>query len=271
MITIRKLSKLPPVSALRKAARLLQGFELDLASNRNLNNIFLNDLISFILLSPELDSAEYKQIISITRKLDNDKNELLRKCNSLRHLLLRHLKEEPADWDLVTQSNSTNDKKLTTNRKILPFEIFLDDIRSPFNVGSIFRSSESFGVGKILLSSGTASPLHKRALRTSMGCTDIIPWETVENTDLRSLLENKNIFALELNGDPIDQFKFPDKGICIIGSEELGVSPDCLKIADNSYGRVSIPLSGIKGSINVSVAFGILMYNWHKQVMSEKL
>jgi len=266
MITIRKLSKLPPVSALRKAARLLQGFELDLASNKNLSHIFLKDLISFILLSPELNSKEHEQIILITRELDCNNKELLRKCNSLRHLLLKHLKEEPADWDLITHNNSKNDKKLKDNRKVLPFEIFLDDIRSPFNVGSIFRSSESFGVSKILLSSGTASPYHKRALRTSMGCTDLIPWETVDNADLNTLLKNKNIFALELNGEPIDQFKFPDKGTAIIGSEELGVSPECLRMADKSFGRVSIPMGGVKGSINVSVAFGILMYNWYNRV-----
>lgn len=267
MITIRKLSKLPPVSALRKSARLLQGFELDLASDRSLNSIFLKDLISFISVSPELSSDESKQINSITGKLGNDKEKLLRICNNLRHLLLKHLKEEPADWDLLTQYNAEKDEHEVQNRRILPFEIFLDDIRSPFNVGSIFRSSESFGVSKILLSDGTASPSHKRALRSSMGCTDIVPWEAIEDADLRPLLEHKNIFALELNGEPIDQFNFPDTGIAIIGSEELGVSPEYLKMADNSYGRVSIPLGGIKGSINVSVAFGILIYNWYNRIV----
>ncbi len=266
MITIRKLSTLPPVSALRKAARLLQGFELDLVSKKNLNSIYFKDLISFIILSPELDAEEIRQIKLITREYGNTRGELLRVCNSLRHLLLKHLKEEPADWDLLTNKSFLEDKKLTDLRKTLPMEIYLDDIRSPFNVGSIFRSSESFGVSKILLSPGTASPNHKRALRTSMGCTDIIPWE-VGDAELRHLQEHKNIFALELNGEPIDQFKFPDKGVCIIGSEELGVSPECLKLADNSYGRVSIPLGGIKGSINVSVAFGILMYNWYNRIV----
>ncbi|MCK5154103.1 MAG: TrmH family RNA methyltransferase [Spirochaetales bacterium] len=266
MITIRKLSKLPPVSALRKSARLLQGFEQDLASNISLNPVYLKDLISFILSSPELNSEELKQINTIAQESETNKGELLRKYNGLRHLLLRHLKEEPADWDMFTTYNSIEDKPYIHNRRILPLEIYLDDIRSPFNVGSIFRTSESFGVSKILLSQGTAIPSHKRALRTSMGCTDIIPWE-VGDADLRPLLGEKNIFALELNGEPMDQFKFPDEGICIIGSEELGVSPECLEMADNSFGRVSIPLGGIKGSINVSVAFGILMYNWYNNAV----
>ena len=167
-----------------------------------------------------------------------------------------------SDWDLVPSYADRSEKRQT-----LPLEVYLDDIRSPFNVGSIFRSSESFGINKILISAGTASPTHRRAFRTSMGCTDIIPWEAVGDADLRLLLQNKNIIALELNGKPMDQFKFPDNGICIIGSEELGVSPECLKMADESYGRVSIPLAGTKGSINVSVAFGILMYNWYNRII----
>ena len=258
MITIRKLASLPTVTALRKAVRLLQGFEIDLRSGKKLNSVYLNDLISFIARSPALTAEDRIIIDNLKSELINNQNEVLRTCNHLRHLLLTHLNEEPADWDLLPSYTDRSEK-----RQSLPLEVYLDDIRSPFNVGSIFRSSESFGVSKILISPGTAPPTHKRALRTSMGCIDIIPWEKGDCMDL----QNKNIFALELNGEPVDQFKFPDDGICIIGSEELGVSPECLKMADESFGRVSIPLAGTKGSINVSVAFGILMYNWYNHII----
>ena len=56
------------------------------------------------------------------------------------------------------------------------------------------------------------------------------------------------------------RFQFPEKGICIIGSEELGVSPQAIKRAE--YGCVSIPMKGLKASLNVGVAFGILMQKW---------
>ena len=68
------------------------------------------------------------------------------------------------------------------------------------------------------------------------------------------------IFALETGGTPIEEFQFPQKGICIIGSEELGISPQALKKA--TYGRVTIPMIGLKASLNVGVAFGILMQKW---------
>jgi len=262
MITIRKLASLPTLTALRKSARLLQGFEVDLRSGKIPNPVYLTDLISFIARSSALTTEDRIRIDNLRSEFINNHDVILKTCNHLRHLLLTHLNEEPADWDLLPSYADRSEK-----RQILPLEVYLDDIRSPFNVGSIFRSSESFGISRILISSGTASPTHKRALRTSMGCIDIIPWEKVGDADLRPLLQNKNIFALELNGEPVDQFKFPDNGICIIGSEELGVSPECLKMADESFGRVSIPLTGIKGSINVSVAFGILMYNWYSRIV----
>jgi TrmH family RNA methyltransferase len=77
------------------------------------------------------------------------------------------------------------------------------------------------------------------------------------------------VFALELGGKPIDGFTFPRSGIVLVGSEELGLSPDALRLADGQFGRVSIPLGGAKRSLNVSVAFGILMHAWHRALTRE--
>ena len=68
------------------------------------------------------------------------------------------------------------------------------------------------------------------------------------------------VLTREPGGTPIGEFKFPKKGICIIGSEELGVSPQALSKA--TYGRVTIPMKGLKASLNVGVAYGILMQAW---------
>ena len=77
---------------------------------------------------------------------------------------------------------------------------------------------------------------------------------------LDDLPDNIPIFALETGGTDINEFVFPKEGICIIGSEELGVSPQALDKA--AYGRVTIPMKGLKASLNVGVAFGILMQKW---------
>ena len=124
-------------------------------------------------------------------------------------------------------------------------------------MGSIFRTAEGLGAEKVYISPFCTDPMQPRAQRSSMGCIETLGWE---RTDLNSLPEDVPVFALETGGTPINEFVFPKQGICIIGSEELGCSPEALKRAQ--YGRVSIPMKGLKASLNVGVAFGILMQKW---------
>jgi TrmH family RNA methyltransferase len=143
--------------------------------------------------------------------------------------------------------------------------VYVEDVRSPFNVGSIFRTAEAFGAERILLSPRTPLPSHPRAMRTSLGAESVLPWVRAELSAAASL---GGVFALELGGTPIDRFTFPRNGVVLVGSEELGLSPEALRIADGHSGRVSIPLCGAKRSLNVSVAFGILMHAWHAALTS---
>jgi TrmH family RNA methyltransferase len=180
--------------------------------------------------------------------------ELMRGLNKVRHFLLAEAGCSQADWDF-TGSNGRLDP--VRRRVIDGMMVYLEDIRSPFNVGAMFRTAESFGVEKIFLSPFCADPNHARARRTAMGCVEVVPWERRE-------LFNPPcpIFAMETGGIPLAEFPFPCRGLLIAGSEELGVSPQALAAADASLGRVSIPCYGAKGSLNVSVAFGIVMQAW---------
>jgi RNA methyltransferase, TrmH family len=128
---------------------------------------------------------------------------------------------------------------------------YLEDIRSPFNVGSMFRTADAFGLAEILLSGFSADPAHPRAQRSAMGATSLVPWRRAGLDGVEGLGE---VFALELRGDPIDDFEFPEVGVVVVGSEELGVSPVALERCGR---RVSIPMLGAKGSLNVGVAFGV--------------
>lgn len=135
--------------------------------------------------------------------------------------------------------------------------IYAEDIRSPFNLGSIFRSAEAMGAEKVLLSPLCTDPAQPRAIRSSMGCIETLGFERCALADLPA---DVPVFALETGGTPICEFDFPRKGICIIGSEELGISPEALARA--SCGTVSIPMKGLKASLNVGVALGILLQKW---------
>ena len=74
------------------------------------------------------------------------------------------------------------------------------------------------------------------------------------------------IFALETGGCDIRDFRFPERGICIVGSEETGLTAEARQRAESSLGIVTIPQHGAKGSINVASAVGIMLYKWVESV-----
>lgn len=256
MITIRKLASLPRKTALRKAAALLQGYEQELRAGSTVDVSYLGELLDLIRTGGETELAD-RTDLRLIRSADSD--ALLRICNAGRHRLLRYLGGEPADWDLMPEHHEPEHSGSAGQRRFLPLSVFLEDIRSPFNVGAIFRSAESLCVEEIILSRACPRPDHPRARRSAMGCTDIVPWRV---GDLGDIDHRESIFVLELGGTPIGEFVFPAAGTVIIGSEELGASPEARALGDRSAGRVSIPLYGLKGSLNVSAAFAILMHTW---------
>ncbi|NBK21469.1 MAG: TrmH family RNA methyltransferase, partial [Spirochaetia bacterium] len=152
-----------------------------------------------------------------------------------------------------------------SKRVILPHILILDRLRSPFNVGSIFRSADSFGIREIWLVEGTASVTHPRSVKSARGCIDTVSYCWFSESALIEKINASSIalFALELGGSALESFPFPRSGAAVIGSEEMGVSPALLSLCDQSLGRVSIALGGTKGSLNVSVATGIMLQKWY--------
>ena len=205
MITIRKLKTLKAGTLKRKTAVLLQAFEEELQAGRSVNNVYLQELLKLI-------SEAFSESRSICRKAEEAEDCTVRKINSLRHEILKELGAEPADWDLdnthspVAKTGGTGIK----NYDDFNLRVFLDDIRSPFNLGSIFRTAEAFGIKKIFLSEDCPSPAHPRAVRSSMGCTDMIEWEYRAKEDVfRTGSAFEPFFALELGGSPLAGFRFP--------------------------------------------------------------
>lgn len=266
MITIKKLKTLKKGTLRRKTAVLLQSFEDHLLQGCSIDLLYLAQLTGII-------SAAFEDAGSVVRRAEVfgnrlpsvDKEQLLREINGLRHEILKVLGAEPADWDL---SVSHSPVALSSDSGLSAVEIYLDDIRSPFNIGSIFRTAEAFGVRRIILSPDCPNPKHPRALRSSMGCTDLVSWEFLPREDVFGIAVEggRPVFALELGGTSVSRFSFPENGIAVIGSEELGISPEARAAAASGAGLVSIPVYGQKGSINVSVAFGIMMQSWSESL-----
>jgi TrmH family RNA methyltransferase len=272
MIPLYKLENLPRIQKLRKIAKVF-----GMADKRE-NGIYTPSELAFfadasgLLAKDDLFTEEARKVFAesaVLFKADNSdlavsSTAVRRAVNGIKHLLLAATGKDQADWDFTGNDGKLDPQK----RKIFEgMTVYLEDIRSPFNVGAMFRTAESFGVEKIILSPFCADPLHRRAQRTAMGCIDIVQWERQNLFGAND--ENPAepalpcpVFALETGGVPLNEFPFPRRGLLIAGSEELGVSPRALAAADASLGRVTIPCYGVKASLNVSVAFGIALQRW---------
>ena len=281
MIPLYKLEKLPRIQQLRKIGKFFIFAEnrFSMAADKNLKIYTDSELGFFIdavkllsqdaLFSQDARNVFYESIdifnTAMSAKTDNmpdfDIIPFRRALNGIKHILLAETGKDQADWDFTGNDGQLDAEK---RRIVEGMRVYLEDIRSPFNVGAMFRTAESFGVEKIILSPFCADPRHKRAERTAMGCIDIIPWERQDlfSSPGNGAVDTLPVFALETGGIPIAEFPFPRRGILIAGSEELGVSPRALAAADASLGRVTIPCYGTKASLNVSVAFGIALQAW---------
>ena len=151
--------------------------------------------------------------------------------------------------------------------------IIIHNIRSAYNVGAVFRSSDGAGVRKIYLTGYTPAPFregvdlyetqaYKMISKTALGAEKIIPWSKEKNISkvIRGLKkEGVKIIALEEDKNAVDYKRFVPQFPCalILGNEVRGIDK---KILNKCDAIISIPMRGQKESLNVSVAAGIAIY-----------
>ncbi len=144
--------------------------------------------------------------------------------------------------------------------------VILDNIRSIHNVGSIFRTSDSFLIEKIIISGYTATPENDRMKKTALGSSDSVDWEYSDDiieTIKKLKKKDVNIVSIEQADESLKIEKFnPVSGTkyaFIFGNEVDGVSDDIINVSDQV---VEIPQVGTKHSLNVSVAAGIVLWDF---------
>lgn len=167
------------------------------------------------------------------------------------------------DAEFIILKNDEHPKK----KKKIPLVLILDELRSAFNVGSIFRTAECFGVSQIYLCGYTPTPDNKKVRKTAMGTDEYVKWSVHSSLEmLIDELKNEDftVYTLETtsNAKDISQTKFKKKSALIVGNEALGLSKKTLKLADEI---VQIPLSGWKNSLNVGVCAAICCYEISRQ------
>jgi 23S rRNA (guanosine2251-2'-O)-methyltransferase len=153
--------------------------------------------------------------------------------------------------------------------RVEPFPIFsvLDNLRSAFNVGSIFRTSEAARVAELLLCGITPYPPNEKLDRTALGTAHRVPWRhTLSTQEAVAELQSRGVpvWACELCQGAISlrQVRFPRPLGLVFGHEVTGVGADVLKQVD---GILEIPLYGRKNSLNVATTYGVVIFEVLRQ------
>lgn len=145
----------------------------------------------------------------------------------------------------------------------------LDNMRSPFNIGSLFRIADALGVEKLYLTGDTIQPPNSKIRKNSRAADKYVPYEYHQDaipliTELK--YAGYKIISLELTNEsiPLHQLTLDDKKVCLIlGSENFGVNPQLLATSDSV---VMIPMQGKNESMNVATAAAIVAYEIKRQL-----
>ncbi len=146
----------------------------------------------------------------------------------------------------------------------LPFVIVLDNIRSHFNVGSVFRTADAFLAARIYLCGITARPPHREIQKTALGATESLDWVYYERT-IDAIMELKSAGYLIIGIEQAEgsvplqnmTIRKGEKYALVFGHEVRGVDQEVINLCDMC---VEIPQFGTKHSFNIAVSAGIVLW-----------
>ncbi len=146
----------------------------------------------------------------------------------------------------------------------IPIIALLENIRSAYNVGSVFRTADAFLLNGIYLTGYTAQPPHKEIKKTALGAEETVSWIHFTNAN-EAVLDLKangyKVFAVEQAEQSISLEKIEvtvdEKIALIFGNEVTGVEQETIKLCD---GCIEIPQLGMKHSLNIATAAGVVLW-----------
>lgn len=169
----------------------------------------------------------------------------------------------------ITEMNRISVEQFHDAEK-LPLVVVLDGVRSLYNVGSVFRTSDAFRVAEVILCGITATPPHTEIHKTALGAEESVKWRYYKNTmDAVKTLREEGYQFLSIEqceGSTMLQDFHPDPSLryaVILGNEVKGVQQEVVDACD---GCLEIPQYGTKHSMNVSVTAGIVIWHFARQL-----
>jgi len=161
--------------------------------------------------------------------------------------------------ELINQKGDLNKLRSAPRNEVY---LILDNIRSMYNVGAIFRTADAAKIKKLYLCGITATPPRAEIEKTALKTIEYVPWEHVPNLKFKIQNLKKRgiqIVALEQTDQSIDyrKFKYKKPVAIIVGNEVDGIGQDILDLCDSA---IEIPMHGIANSLNVATAVGIVLF-----------
>lgn len=174
----------------------------------------------------------------------------------------------------ITEMGRMNVEEFRASKK-MPLIVVLDDVRSMYNVGSVFRTADAFRVEAIYLCGITAQPPHPEIHKTALGAEDTVEWKHFPTAlDAVACLKEKGyiIYSIEqcaestmLNELDLSAINAQPAGYAIIlGNEVKGVHQEVVDASDDC---IEIPQFGTKHSLNVSTTAGMVIWEFAKLMM----
>jgi 23S rRNA (guanosine2251-2'-O)-methyltransferase len=155
----------------------------------------------------------------------------------------------------------------------LPVIVVLENIRSAYNVGSVFRTSDAFLIEAIYIIGYSAKPPHKEVKKTALGAEETVTWKYFKTTaeaieDLKK--DGYKVFAVEqaVNSHPLQRMDVKEDGklAVVFGNEVTGVEQSTIHLCD---GCIEIPQLGMKHSLNIATAAGVVLWELIRSKLNE--
>lgn len=236
----RKFLKLDLPQQHKKCAELLRSIYENILQRNPLENHFdsYHTLLSWMKLDT-FSTLDLKELSDRYHWHLENASRLLKEHNLLPHL----------------RTGDSQPKK-----DFAPCAIYLDNLRSAYNVGSILRTTEALRIGSVHFAKKTPFIDNPKVEKISMGTSQIVP--CFQHTDLKTL--PRPIIVVDTSNEAISAhtFLFPPLFTLVLGNEEYGVSDESLSQADLI---IEIPLLGMKNSINVACAFSSIAFEISRQ------
>lgn len=203
---------------------------------------------------------EFTKLLNHSLRIHQDMNELEFTSSIMK--LEGQVQSSASDHEIIIESRDRKEARTENSSELF---IVLDNIRSAFNVGSIFRTADGLGVKKILLCGFTPTPHHPKVMQTALGAEKSVQWQSFATLKeaLETLGDVKKIAVETVKEAPLlPALELPKACAFILGNEKNGLSPEHLALADDV---TRLPMHGLKNSLNVAVCVALCSYEYNRQ------